>query len=354
MPVTTPPSGTLLRLPIDKLLLDWNNPRLPPELRKSRSSQRVLARLIEKEYNALKIAESIARHEYFLSEPLIAVQEGDQYRVIEGNRRLTALLGLTDEDLRAEFAKENRAWNRIDTSNAPTEVPVLVVKDKSAVAPLLGFRHISGIEPWEPYAQAVFVSELVDGGQALDEVADVVGRSTTEVRSMYRDYDILRFATDRKIDASGARDSFGVFTAAMGRPAIRAYIGASAPRDVDPQIEPLPESRTQHLAQLLSLLFGDSKGQERVIHDSRQIGQLVRVFSDPDGEAVSVLLETRDLDDALAALDAPEDRLLRGLERAARQIERASRDWQGALPESAVEIVHRLNSATDALRKRLS
>lgn len=351
--MTSHPSGELIQLPIDALRLDWNNPRLPPELRRPETSQRELALLIDRDYNAVKIAESIARHEYFLSEPLIAVREGDAFRVIEGNRRLTALLGLSDESLRQEFAAENRGWRALSSESAPASVPVLVVDNPDAVAPLLGFRHISGIEPWEPYAQAAFVADLVDGGQSLDEVADVVGRSRTEVRSMYRDFDVLRWGRQRGVFVASARDSFGVFNAAMGRPAIRAFIGAVAPREVDPLYEPLPDASTERLIQLLSLLFGDERGEGKVIHDSRQISSLVRVLSDPSRVATEVLLETRDLDEALAALEEPEERLLRSLERAWRQLERAAEKWTGPLPESAAQIVNEIQTVAAQLRGRL-
>lgn len=348
------PSGQILNIPIDQLLLDWNNPRLPPEDRKKSITQRHLALIIERNYNAYRIAESIARHEYFMSEPLIALKEGKgRYRVIEGNRRLTALKGLSDPDLRAEFGKENKAWLRLEGDNVPAEVPVLVVDNAAAVAPLLGFRHISGIEPWEPYAQAAFVADLVNAGQSLEEVARTVGRSNTEVRSMYRDFDILRFAEERDIDVRPARDSFGVFTAAMGRPALRAYIGAEDPRQVDPNYEPINESRRDRLAEMLRLLFGDISGDGKVIRESRQITSLARVFADPSGEAVSVLLETEDLDEALAALTSDEDQLLSGLAGAQRALRRVANTWEGRLPPSSSDVVMDVHRMASDLRERL-
>lgn len=353
--VSSAPSGELLNLPIDQLLLDWNNPRLPPEERKSKATQRHLALTIEKNYDAYRIAESISRHEYFLSEPLIALREGDdRYRVIEGNRRLTALKGLSDPDLKASFAQENRAWSKLGDANVPERVPVLVVKDAASVAPLLGFRHISGIEPWEPYAQAAFIADLVNQGQTLEQVAATVGRSTTEVRSMYRDFDILRFASERQIDVRPARDAFGVFTAAMGRPAMRAYIGASDPRLVNPDYEPIGEESKENLARLLRILFGDSKGNGRILRDSRQISSLVRVFSDTTGKAIDVLFETNDLDEALAALTSEEDQLLTALAASLRSLQRASRGWTGKLPASARESLDAITDVANELRGRMS
>lgn len=352
--MSSTPSGELLNLPVDQLLLDWNNPRLPPEDRKSSVTQRHLALTLEKHYDAFRIAESISRHEYFLSEPLIALREGPKrYRVIEGNRRLTALKGLSDPDLKQLFAKENRGWRRLGADKVPNLVPVLVVKDAASVAPLLGFRHISGIEPWEPYAQAAFIAQLVDQGQSLEQVAATVGRTTTEVRSMYRDFDILRFASEHQIDVRPARDAFGVFTAAMGRPALRAYIGAVDPRFVNPDFEPISDDSRNNLARLLRVLFGDNKGNGRVLRDSRQLTSLVRVFSDKTGKAIEVLFETEDLEEALAALTSEEDQLLTALAASLRSLQRATKGWTGTVPESARESLDTIVELANELRGQL-
>ncbi|WJL96132.1 hypothetical protein QSU92_02695 [Microbacterium sp. ET2] len=172
--MTDPASGKLLQLPLESLRLDWNNPRLPPSMQRPEVSQEELATYINKHYDPLRIAESIATHEFFQSEPLIAVPEGEGFRVIEGNRRLTALMGLAGQALRERFAEENKGWKRIAPTGVPHMLPVLVVDDERSVAPLLGYRHISGIEPWDPYAQARYIARLVNENDTLEHVADLV------------------------------------------------------------------------------------------------------------------------------------------------------------------------------------
>ena len=326
-------AARFLDLPINELLLDWDNPRLPPELRKRNATQRRLALTIDRDYNSFPIADSIARHQFFKSEPLIALREGPKrYRVIEGNRRLTALMGLRDQTLLQAFAKDNRAWRRLADQVGPETVPVLVVTDRKSVAPLLGFRHISGIEPWEPYAQAAFIAGLVDDGSSLDEVSNLVGRSNTEVRSMYRDFDILRFAADNKMDVRPASRFIRRLQRRYGTSGAPKLHRGRRPRNVDPGFEPISGRKKVQLANLLVLLFGNAKGEGRVIRDSRQIKDLVRVFSDRSGDAVQVLLETRDLEEALAALNSPEDQLVTALAAARRSVKRASNAWKGPLP----------------------
>lgn len=292
-----------IRLPISSLDLDWQNPRLPPEQQDKQLSQEALALFIDAEYNPLQVAESIARHGYFESEPLIAVEEKGRFRVLEGNRRLTALKGLADADLRSRMARENFGWKALVDVELPEDVPVVVVQDPSSVVPLLGFRHISGIAPWDPFQQAGYIARLVESGESLDDVADMVGRSRTEVKSMYRDFDIIRQAREQfGFDVARATDSFGVFSAAMGRVGIRNYISAPAPREVDPENWPVPEHKRDATGKLLGYIFGDSRGDGRVVRDSRQLKQLSQVLSDPDPKGIDVLNRTRSLDDALESI----------------------------------------------------
>lgn len=291
-------------------------------------SQSEIASYINRHYDPLRIAESIASHRFFESEPLIAVRQGEKFVVIEGNRRLTALKGLNDAELRTHFARENSGWNRlVEDAEVPQQVPVLVVDNAEEVAPLLGFRHISGIEPWNPYAQARYIARLVDeAGHTLDQVVELVGRSATEVKSRYRDYDILNQADQMfRLDSARARAAFGVFTNAMGRPRMRAFIGAPDPRDVDPSKWPLPDDKGNELGLLLELIFGGHKGEGRVVTDSRQLGELALVLGQESGEALDVLLRTRSLSEAAEALHDPADQFDRALQQAVRSLELARR-----------------------------
>ena len=341
-------------IPIARLRLDPSNPRLPQEMHGGTHTQRDIALFINKEYEPLAIAESISRHKFFESEPLIAVPDGELFTVIEGNRRLTALMGLSDPELRAAFIEENVGWRNIDPTDPPRSVPVLVVDDPDDVAPLLGFRHISGIEPWEPYAQARYIAHLADGGRTLDEVAELVGRSPTEVKSKYRDYEILRQASENfAIDTRRARDAFGIFNNAMGRRAIRDFISAPDPRNVDPEYWPIPDSRRDNVEKLLRLIFGQSKGEGRVVTDSRQLGDLAKVLADPTGRALAVLEATGDLSDALDETSEPSEQYARSVSRALKALKKAAALTNAQPSESSYSQIRQMRDLVDdMLRER--
>jgi len=301
-------SWTLQYLPLSSLRLDQQNPRLPEKHQLEDLTQDELAALIDKHYDALQIARSIARHGYFQSEPLIAIanDDGHSYTVVEGNRRLTALRALSSSEFRDRLSQQTAAWKSLPLEIAlPETIPVVIVRDRQSIVPLIGFRHISGIEPWEPWAQARFIARLVDEGNSLEEISELVGRSLTEVRSMYRDHAVLQQASDQfNLDTSRAEESFGVFTAAMGRTKIRDYIRAPSPREVDPELWPLPDDSAEHLERLLTYVFGDEDGEGRVLQDSRQLQALGEVLSDPTGVAETVMVETKSINEALQSMQA--------------------------------------------------
>lgn len=302
-------------LPVADLRLDPMNPRLRSP--RPDATQVELALEIDSRYDPIRIARSIADHGYFPSEPLIVVPiEGEAaYTVVEGNRRLVALQGLSDPDLRSQFSDAD-LWDEVAAAaEHPTQVPVIIARDRQQVAPIIGYRHISGIEPWDPLQKSRFVVELIDTyDMSFEDAADLVGEDPGQVREHYRNYSAIQQAAAVGIDPGPAEQSFGVFTRAMQNPRIRAYIGAPAPRDVATNTYPVDGEREAEFAELLGWLFGDADGEGRVVDDSRDLKELGEVLDSPDG--VHTLRSTGDLRAAFDAADGPLNLLLNRLTQA--------------------------------------
>jgi hypothetical protein len=310
-PVTV--GGRLHHLPLDELLLDPQNPRLPRDVRGT-NDQAVLARYIARKYHAIEIARSVASNGFFESEPLIAVRDGKFWRIVEGNRRLTALKGLTDRDLRETFPNAKEWQRHARSAEVPALLPVVVAAEESEIWPIVGYRHISGIEPWDPYAKAQFIADRVDSGVPWHKVAILVGESETSVRSHYRNYKINEQARDQfGVDVSEVEGQFGTFTRAMSSIPVRAYIKAPAPRDVKRGEHPLPAKNAAKTTELLSWLFGVD-GNEPVIEESRDLTELAIVLS--DRRATAILQRTRDLTEAYLESPGQRDDLAKRLQKA--------------------------------------
>src|SRR5687768_513315 len=176
---------------IKQLLLDDENPRLPETLRSK--NQKALLQWMANEYNTVEVARSITQHGYFESEPMIAIKEGTKYRIVEGNRRLTALKLLLDDGIRESLELEDEdEWEILSEEfDLDDSFTIHVAKNRKAVAPIIGYRHIAGIEPWEPWAKARFIARQVEQeNQSFEQVGRIVGEEESEVRAHYRNYRI--------------------------------------------------------------------------------------------------------------------------------------------------------------------
>jgi hypothetical protein len=346
--------GRIERVALERLALDWQNPRLPDHMQRADVPTAELMLYIDKAYEPIDIARSIARHGYFESEPLIGVEEDGNVTVVEGNRRLVALRGLLDTEARGLLERQTRAWRALPTpdemaSSLPDDLPVVMVASRQEIAPLLGYRHISGIAPWEPFAQARYIYKLVDEESlSFEEVSELVGRDLTEVRSMYRDHEILRQAeSEFDLDVKRAQSNFGVLNRAMTTRNIRAYIGAPAPAEVSAEFWPLNEDSAASLKRLLTWIFGDKGGRGAAISDSRQLSSLGRVLADEAAE--QVLRRTGSLESALDAIGDPGDRFRKHVQRARDQLKAALENAPDDLDSASRQLLDECRQAFDAI-----
>lgn len=314
----TPPT----EVEVAKLFLDPNNPRIPKDQQSLPSED--LTIFVAQEYNSIAIAQSIASHQYFPSEPLIAMKRKQQkgtYVVLEGNRRLAALKILLEKGLRDGLANR-KEWDSINLKNVPTRVPVVIVKTRREVAPIIGYRHISGIQPWDAYSKARYIAAQVEGGLSFDKAAIEVGEKTSEVRSNYRNYKIAEQIADLNVHPealSGLMNGFGIFTRAMQSSKLRDFIGAPSPDKVTTTKAPVSVKKKDALKELVGFLFGP----KAVLDDSRDITKLGDVISTAAG--LASLRKDGNLEEAHAASGGLRDRLIRRLGNAASNL-RASKD----------------------------
>jgi hypothetical protein len=308
---------------LSDLQADSLNPRLPEELRQA--EQLELLTFIEANYNPYEIAVSIARNGYMSSEPLIVLRAGPPHVVLEGNRRLSALKGLADETVRGGFHNPERWHELAEAADVPESVPVVFADERVDAAPIIGFRHIVGIQAWDAYAKARFVGEMVDDPEHPTEFADAaarLGETERGTRALYRNYRISRQARDLDVPADRLEERFGVFTAALNRRGLREFVGAPAPADVQRGADPLPEEAALRLNQLVTWIFG-TEDQPSVISDSRDLTTLAAVVESEEG--LRELEAGGSLESAFQAAGGPRLQLRTQLARAVAGLESAAR-----------------------------
>nr|WP_146177631.1 hypothetical protein [Sphaerisporangium cinnabarinum] len=306
--VRTAMAGNTTHIGLDRLRLDERNPRLPERLRGS--DQAALAAYLEETADAFQVAESIVDNGYFGTEHIVVMphpaDEG-AFVVLEGNRRVTALLGLSAEQFRAAFSKPAR-WHSIATQggiSATSLVPAVIVSSREEAAPMIGFRHFTGIKKWRAFEQARYVKYLVeDEGMTIRNAAKLMGASSVKVGNAYRNLEILEQARNLPgIPAetvAAAEDEFSLITVAMANGPLREHIGAPLASQLKVGTPPVPHERTSELEELIGWIYGAGGAKPPVVKESREIGGLAEVVADAAGRAA--LRQTRDLAHAKQAM----------------------------------------------------
>lgn len=337
--------------PLRDLHADSRNPRLRHEQRGKLKGDDLLV-FIERSFEPVTVAESIARHGFFGSEPLVICHEEDEWVVLEGNRRLVALLGLARPELRERFddaAKWDELARRREIS-LNMAVPVIVADKRTDADAVIGFRHIAGVVDWKPLQRAQFIAYLVDDqDKSFLEVADTVGEEEPVVRMLYRNQSILGRARQLGRDdlADAAERRFGTYTAALNRTGIREFIGARAVGDVQERTTQLDDEKLPELAELSSWLYGSGDG-EKVIAETRDLTALAEVLR--AGPALEELRRTRDLSAAYALTPGPPKRLVRQLAVAVGHLRAVANSAELIVGEAKTEeLVEELRYLTDQI-----
>ena len=81
------------------LYLDEANPRLPSKFKKKTPKQEEIVNWMLGDASIIELMLAIGQAGFFIGEALLVVKEDGKYVVIEGNRRLTSCLLLSNPDL---------------------------------------------------------------------------------------------------------------------------------------------------------------------------------------------------------------------------------------------------------------
>jgi hypothetical protein len=342
-------------LPIRALRLDTENPRLPLSMRGG--TQEDLAVGLVLGFEAFAVAQSIADHGFFKSEPLLVIaapNEAGAWTVVEGNRRLTALLGLAFPEYRAQFPDAGK-WDQLAAKCgvSPDDlIPAVAHANRSSTHVEVGRAHVLGKLQWRPYAQATYVASRIQENFSYAEVADMIGIPKSKVADLYRDHAIVVQAQELGLKTGEIEKAFSLLTVAMSSTKLRDHIGAPLGSRLNPREKPVPESKSHELSEVITWIFGTDE-EEPKIHDSRQISQLGNVVAHPIG--LKALRDGDGLDQAkqkiaAAGLD-PKERLIARLRTALNTLLAASDDISDfATDPQVTRLVDDVEAAVASLR----
>jgi hypothetical protein len=146
-------------VPIQQLILDEENPRLPESVPRTQSG---MLNYIARNTAIEDLMSAIGANGYFEGEPVIVYRNKTDpknlLRVVEGNRRLTAVKLLNNPALCK--SRKTIADIAAEAEYVPDSIPVIVRTTREEVLPYLGSRHIVGVQQWEPLAKARYMYQL--------------------------------------------------------------------------------------------------------------------------------------------------------------------------------------------------
>ncbi len=298
-------------VPVERLLLDHNNPRFGNPSDQQASQVQVLDRIVDT-FGVQDVLSSLAVNGYFPAEPLVGKRIDDQDRlvVVEGNRRLAACLILLGDSRATNQQNKTSEYGEIWEENGSPQinpVPVLVLEadqDPARVLSYLGVRHIASAQPWDSYAKAAWIAKVVEENDLpVEQVSTSIGDRSRIVARMLEAYYLVqqlqgsgRFNPEDSIRSGRGSVTdypFSWVYTILGNVAIRRYLGFGERR---PEPDPLTEDKLDRGRAVMTAMFGDrSEGRSSAVRDSRQLGDLARAFADP-GKA-KMLREGKSLDE---------------------------------------------------------
>jgi len=304
----TPGEKQIQEKPVKDLKLDPKNPRLVefPHTGTQASIQKVM----EREFNLQPLKDSLYRNGFFYEEPLVVVEEplaeyGNKrvLVVIEGNRRLAALKSILESP--TEFPNEE-ARERLKS------IPVVQRDNREETLPYVGFRHITGVIPWEAAAKAQYALHLVKGGHTVEEIAQLIGNETRDISRWIRTQSLIEKAEDSGLSQDDATSKFyfSYLLTSTDAPATKKWLKL----ETDKETAVVRSVDADRFKRLWTWLYGSKEAEASpVVTESRQIHRLNRILA--VSAATRELEKTGNLNRAFAHTKSREEYLAEGLSR---------------------------------------
>lgn len=288
MPTSThSPAPSTDRVQVSELLFDEANPRLAET--EDAHTQESIFRTLWREFAVDELVSSIAANGFFTHEPLIAVREGGELIVVEGNRRLAALKALLHY-LPVEQGVTLPKLN-VTERKALESVPV-VLTTREDIWQYVGFKHVNGPQVWQSASKARYIVHVhEDFGITLEDIARRIGDKHSTVQRLYRASKVLDQAQSSGVfdvsDRWKRHFSFSHLYTGLDYAGIQNYLRVAP--IAEPRRDPVPKDRIENLGEVCVWLYG-SKSRQKVP---------VVTSQNPDLRILDEVIQTKD---GLAAL----------------------------------------------------
>ncbi len=291
---------------LKNLLLDPNNYRLQEQsgfvscAEDRFHNERVQSGTYERlKKESLKILrDSIVANGFLPIERIVVspyAHEIGKYLVIEGNRRVAALMMIRDEHEAGIEIPEN-------VVAVLEAVPCIVADDDGQAAyfreTLMGIRHVGGIKEWGGFQRAKLIADLKDDHNVeASDISQKIGLTTQEVNRRYRAYKALQqMQEDETYSEFATGNLYHLFHEAVALPIVREWLGWSAESNKFENLNDL-----ENFYKLITPGTDENDGKEipPKLNSYQDVRALREILPNPEAKA-DLLNPERKLHDALS------------------------------------------------------
>ncbi|OWR13760.1 ParB/Srx family N-terminal domain-containing protein [Chryseobacterium sp. VAUSW3] len=267
------------KIPVENLILDNENPRLPDYIQGKDESEIISHMLIEE--STLELMQAIGQKGFFPGEQLLVVPIGDdKYKVIEGNRRLTAVKLLNNPELATvQRSLVDKIRTSINITLPISFLPCMVFEKDENIHDYLGYRHVTGIQPWNLRQKAKYVSYLREKNyselsldQASNELRKIIGSKKDYVKRLLTGHKIYTLIRDNAFFKIKGLDEEGLYFSYIADSLSRSNISNYLNVDLDLN-DPIEKINLESLKNWTSWLFEPIDGSDKYLKSTRLKGK---------------------------------------------------------------------------------
>lgn len=299
------------RFPVATSLLEFDrgNPRLVAEKNLATASDEEVICALAEIADIGELVNSIVANGYMDIEPLIVttknVKTKGNYRVLEGNRRLSAIRLIQNPNLAVKCKQSIPKDIPERVYDSFKNITVYEVEDEIESRKFIGFKHINGAHRWDSYAKARFLTgwykSEIDKGVTIESMARQLGDKNQTVRNLISGMLVLQQAQTKELFDIDDRNKPGPFGfshlyTALNRIQYREFLDLDKDWNQTPLLEPIVKEKEKALQEILYYIYGSKKDDVKSVIKSQNpnLRELGEVLAHP--LALSVLRSTNSLE----------------------------------------------------------
>jgi hypothetical protein len=276
---------TFETIPLAQLKLDSDNPRLPKSLHGKSENEILEYMLLDASLIELMLA--IGKNDFFPGEQLLVIKNDDgTCKVVEGNRRLSALKLLSQPNL-AKVQTSKIQQVLAETEHRPTEIPCLIFDWEEDIHNYLGYRHITGIKEWKLLEKARYLYDLWKSAYkelslnlASKELAKSIGSRRDYVKRILIGYEIFKKIEDEAFykipNLNDTSFYFNYIADSLNKNYIAEFLGVDIKNEQDDYTTAIKEENLETWTRWL--FEKNAENRTRLIGDSDSLTALNRVL----------------------------------------------------------------------------